>query len=220
MARLAPKLTSPGAVEGGAGGTAQPVRLFARVLLSLVLTGALLVLSVAPAAAAGNPYVGPPVLPPTGVPGGFTKVFTAVVIPTKGRVVKGKIGGISLSFDVPPGAAPHGEQLVVTISNLKLVSTKQFRKVPKFVLGWHPVFALGVLFQYNNKPTVNKKLVTIELSAKMFHSPDYLVEFSPAAHGFVPFPKFRTYVAKGKVLVLVPAGTELVVVAPPAHPKH
>jgi len=220
MASLVPKLVSPSAVEEGAGGRVQPIRLFARMLLSLVLTGALLAFSVAPAAAAGNPYVGPPVLPPTGVPGGFTKVFTAVVSPSKGRVVKGKIGGIFLSFNVPSGAAPRGEQLVVTISNLKLVSTNQFRQVPKFVLHWQPVFALGILFQYAGKPTVNKKLVTIELSAKMFHRPDYMVEFSPAAHGFVPFPKFHTYVAKGEVIMLVPAGTELVVVAPPARPKH
>ncbi|MGC8628276.1 MAG: hypothetical protein ACP5VR_12150 [Acidimicrobiales bacterium] len=196
------------------------LRVLRRALLPLAAIGALLGSSVAPAAAAGSPYVGPPVLPPTGVPGGFTKVFTAVVIPSTGRVVSGKIGGISLSFNVPPGAAPQGEQLVVTISDLSLVKVSQFRQVPKFVMHWRPVFALGVLFQYAGKPTANKKLVTIKLSSKMFHAPDYLVEYSPTAHGFVPFPKFHTYVADGEVLMLVPAGTELVVVAPPSSPKH
>ena len=196
------------------------VRSFRRVLSLLALTVVLLGASVAPALAAGNPYVGPPSLPTTGVPGGFTKVFTAVVIPTKGRVVSGKIGGITLSFDVPPGAAPRGEQLVVTISDLKLVTVGQFRRVPKFLLHWHPVFALGVLLQYGGKPTVDKKFVTVKLSSKMFHAPDYLLEYSPTARGFVPFPKFHTYVANGEALMLIPAGTELVVVAPPARPKH
>jgi hypothetical protein len=183
---------------------------FKRMLSFLAFVGVLIGSSVTPAAAAGNPY-GPPVLPPGGVPGGFGKVFAAVTVPSTGGNVTGKIGGISFGIHVPPGAAPRGEQVVVTISDLKLITSSEYRQVPKFVRNWRPVFALGVLLQVDGRPTVDKMLVTIRLNSNIFARFDYLVEYSPAVHGFVPFPKFHTYVAKHEVIVLSGAGTELVV---------
>ncbi|MDA8034273.1 MAG: hypothetical protein M0T71_08925 [Actinomycetota bacterium] len=167
-----------------------------------------------PALAAGSPYGGPPVLPPGGVKGGFSSVDVAVTVPRKGKLINVNVNGARLTISVPGGAAPKGEQLVVTTGNPTPIKGSALRNVPKNVAREKAVYAMGILLQRDHTPVTDKALVTVTLTGKQFKKGDYVVVYSPKLHAFVPAPKFHARVVNGKVVVKFPAGTEFAVLAP------
>lgn len=167
-----------------------------------------------PALAAGSSYGGPPVLPSGGVTGGFRSVAAAVTVTSQGKTLHATVDGADLTVSVPHGAAPKGEQLVVTKGNPGPIKGSALKDVPKNVAGEKAIYAMGILLQRNGSPVTDKGLVTVTLTGKQFKKGDYIVVYSPKLHAFVPAPKFHASVVNGKVVVKFPAGTEFAVLAP------
>lgn len=176
--------------------------------------GLMVALGATPALAAGNPYSGPPVLPNGGVPGNFRSVLAAFTAPKSGRTLLLKTDGVHFLVTIPKGAAPHGEQVVITKGNATPIKGSELKNVPKDVAHDHAIFAAAALLQLNQKPVQNKKFVTVVVTGKQFKRGDYVVVYSPAAHGFVPAPKGHAAVVNGKLIVRFLAGTEFAVLAP------
>lgn len=172
-----------------------------------------LVFSAAPAFAAGSPYGGPPILPSGGVPGGFRGVITAITVSKTGRMIHGTVDHAFLRLIIPAGAAPFGEQVVITKATLSSITTREYRRLPKNVMHDRAIYALGVLFQKNRRAIGDNKFATIELSGKQFSRFDYVVVYSSFAHGFVPAPKGHARVVNGHVLIRFRVGTEFAVLA-------
>jgi hypothetical protein len=182
--------------------------------LGAVVGAALAVtMSASPALAAGSPYSGPPALPSGGVPGGYRSVVTAVTVSRGGQIIRETFEGILGIIDVPLGSAPHGEQLIVTKGATGAINASDLKHVPANVARDHAIYALAVLFQRYQRPVENSKFVTIMLHGKQFRRGDYVVVYSPAAHGFVPAPKGTARAVNGEVVVRFRAGTELAVLA-------
>jgi hypothetical protein len=193
--------------------------------LTLAIASVAAVVATAPTAmAAGTGYSPLATLPP-GIPGGFTQVFTATTVPPKGTVVTGDLNHINhlipkahLELQVPPLAAPLGEQAVVTLANTSNIKPSLYKYVPKFVKDWKPVFALAVLLQHNGKGVRDNGYVTIRLTASQFKF-GYIVEWSPKLHAFIPAPKFHARVLDGQVVVRFRSSTEFAVLEPPVSTK-
>lgn len=175
------------------------------------LAAGALVLVAAPAFAAGSPYSGPPILPAGGVPGGFRGVITAITVPKSGRMIHGTVDHAFIRLIIPAGAAPFGEQVVVTKAVLSSITTREYRRLPKNVMHDKAIYALGVLFQKNQRAIGDNKFATIEVSGKQFSRFDYVVVYSSFAHGFVPAPKGHARVTNGHVVVRFQVGTEFAV---------
>jgi len=166
------------------------------------------------ALAAGSPYGGAPVLPVGGVPGGFRSILTAITVSDHGRVIAGHFDGVFGRVVIPSGAARFGEQVIVTRARTGSITTTMLHGVPPPVERDHTIFALGVLFQRDQRPFKDARFVNIDLAGRQFARSDYVVVYSPSAHGFVPAPKGHARVVNGHVVVRVETGTELAVLAP------
>lgn len=167
----------------------------------------------APAFAAGGSYSGPPILPGGGVPGGFRGVLTAQTVSKFGAVIHGRVDRVFIAIDVPRGAAPGGEEVIVTKAALGLIRQSQYRRVPAGVKNEKAIFALGVLFQKNQHAVQEQGFVRVDLAGKQFHRGEYVVVYSAAARGFVPAPRGQARVVNGHAVVRFKAGTEFAVLA-------
>lgn len=181
---------------------------------SAAIAAMILVGAAGTAAAAGSPYSGPPVLPTGGVPGGYRSVLTAITVGKSGKIIILRTDGILGRLLVPAGAAPFGEQVILTKAILSGISLKDLKKLPSFLAHPKVVFGLGVLFQRDQHAITGKKFVTFDLSGKQLNRHEFIVVYSPAAHGFVPAPKGHARVVDGHMVIRLLAGTEFLVLGP------
>ena len=187
------------------------------MLFAVAVATIAVAISSGPAFAAGAPYSPVPVLPP-GIPGGFAGVLTAFTVSNIGKVIQTttmeKGARVSLRLVIPLGAAPYGEEVVVVKPTLSLIAPSDYRRVPKSVRKDRVIFALGVLFQKNQRAIADEKRVTLDLSCGLFSRADYVVVYSSAAHGFVPVPATElATLVKGHLALRFRVGTELAVLA-------
>ncbi len=163
--------------------------------------------------AAGTGYGGAPPIP-SAVPGGFRAVATAVDTTKAGRVVALRLAGTSVRIAVPRGAAPRGEQIVVTRATAAAIVPRDLRRVPAPYRSARAIFAIGLLFDRYGSPVVNDKFVVVRLASPVFRRAfDYVVVYSSAARGFVPAPRGHARVVDGHAVVRVRVGTEIAVIA-------
>ncbi len=193
---------------------ARPVEAVAARAVGAGVAAALAVI-LAPVAAfaAGSPYGGPPVLPGH-LPGGYRRVIAAVTVSDRGRVLAGKYQGTRLRVVVPRGAAPHGEQLVLTSARARSISGRDLARVPRAVRHDHAVYALAVLLQRDQRPVTDRRLVTLELTGRQFSRSEYVVVWSPRLRRFVPAPRGHARVVDRHLVVRMRASTEIAVLAP------
>lgn len=188
------------------------VRRVTACLASAATAGALLVGAFAlPAAAAGDGYGGAPVLPRTGIPGGFRTVVSAVSISRSGRVVHEVLDRVSEMILVPKGSTRSPEQIVVTRPNLKAIKRTLLKDVPTRVRRDKAIYGLGFVFDRRNESVTNSKFATITLTSKLFSRKDYVVVYSAKQHGFVPAPRGTARCVKDHVVVRFRTGNEFVV---------
>jgi hypothetical protein len=86
----------------------------------------------APAFAAGSGYEGN--TGPTGVPGGFASVVTALTIPVSGGTVPATVGGYTVTVTVPSGALTEASVITITSGTTTAVSAN----------GENAVVAIGI----------------------------------------------------------------------------
>lgn len=163
------------------------------------------------ALAAGSPYGGAPPVLQAGVPGGLRNVVTAFSVANSGKIVQGKVGHVRLRLIIKRGTAPSGEQVVITRDDLSLITPRKYKRVPKHVQHDRALFALSVFLIKNGREIRDRKFITLDLAGKQFSRADYVVVYSPKAHGFMPAPKNHARVVNGHVVVRFLAGTEFAV---------
>ncbi|MHB1783661.1 MAG: hypothetical protein ACYCTE_13455, partial [Acidimicrobiales bacterium] len=117
--------------------------------------------------AAGTGYGGAPPIP-SAVPGGFRAVATAVDTTKAGRVVALRFSGTSVRIAVPKGAAPRGEQIVVTRATAAAILPRDLRRVPATYRSARAIFAIGLLFDRYGSPFVNDKFVVVRIASPKF----------------------------------------------------
>lgn len=184
-----------------------------RVLTSgIVLAVSLAACSGGAAAAAGVGYGGlPPV--PTAVPGGFRDVVTAVSVTRSGATIAARVAGAKLRIAVPRGAAPRGEQIVVTRARDVAIDSRDFKRVPARFRSATTVFACGIVLDRYGAKVVDSRFVVVRISSPRFRrASDYVVVYSTRDRAFVPAPRGHARVVDGNAVVRVRAGTEIAVI--------
>ncbi len=166
-----------------------------------------------PAAAAGVGYGGmPPV--PTAVPGGFRDVVTAVGVTRAGGTVAVRLAGARVRLTIPPGAAPRGEQIVVTRARDAAIGPRDLARVPAHDRSARTIFACGVVLDRGGAPVVDRRFLVLRIASRRFRrAADYVVVYSERAHAFVPAPRGHARVVDGNAVIRLRAGTQVAVIA-------
>jgi hypothetical protein len=124
-----------------------------------------------------------------------------------------RLAGAKVRLAIPPGAAPRGEQVVVTRARVAAIDSRDFRRVPARFQSARTIFACGVVLDRGGTSVVDRRYLVLRIASRRFRrASDYVVVYSTKQHAFVPAPRGHARVVDGNAVVRLRAGTQVAVI--------
>jgi hypothetical protein len=161
-------------------------------------------LTCAPAFAAGNGYGAANAVPP-GVPGGFTLVLTAHFVGRNGGHIGGRLDGLHITIHVPSGGFSGPVQVALTEANLGRLS----HSLPANLHSYSPIFAAGVIFDRRGHAVGSARPVSVTITGSALAVGDVVVSFRDGR-----FVVVGHVVVAGRVTIDVRGVSEIAILRP------